>query len=125
MCLQRKVSWVAMPTHVWPFNPSWSSQQKRCPILALWFGLEAENGGDSCLQILVVTFRNLMAEEHVLDACYILEICKLILNLFGAHTIVSQPMHPLAEQAQVRHKLLLPNWGTKITEIVRRQRRRH
>jgi hypothetical protein len=70
-------------------------------VLALWFGLEAENGGDSCLQILVVTFWNLMAEEHVLDACYILEICKLILNLFGAHTIVSQPMHPLAEQAQV------------------------
>jgi hypothetical protein len=114
-----------MPAHVWPFNPGWSSQQKRRPILALWFGLEAENGGDSCLQILVVTFRHLMAEEHVLDACYILEICKLILNLFGAHTIVSQPMHPLAEQAQVRHKLLLPNWGTKITEIVRRQRRRH
>lgn len=65
----------------------------------VWFG--GFNGGDSCLQILVVTFWNLMAKEPVLDACYILEICKLILNLFGAHTIVSQPMHPLAEQAQV------------------------
>jgi hypothetical protein len=63
--------------------------------------LEAENGGDSCLRILVVNFQNLMAEEHVLYACYILKICKLILNLFGARTIVSQPMHPLAEQAQV------------------------
>jgi hypothetical protein len=54
-----------------------------------------------------------MQEEHILDACYIMEIHQLTLNLFGHHTIISQAVHPLADQAQVDTKFLLPNCDNK------------
>jgi hypothetical protein len=41
-----------------------------------------------------VIFQNLIEEEHILDACYIMEIHQLILNLFGHHTVISQAVHP-------------------------------